>query len=144
VLIHKGVLLRGNLRQTKVNLDVLMMMLREKGYFDYADIEYGILEPTGNLSILPTQASQSVSKADLVKGPDLSPKGQGPFIEIVIDGGIDEDKLQSTGHDRAWLEQVLRAHQVRSLQDVMYLAVNEEGEVILDAHRRDDSDHPLT
>lgn len=144
VLIHKGALLRENLRRTKVNLDVLMMMLREKGYFAYSDIEYGILEPTGNLSILPTQASQSASKEDLVRGPNLSPEGQGPYIEIVIDGAVDEDKLKSTGHDAAWLQRVLARHGIHDLADVLYLAVNAQGEVILDAHRRDMPDSPLT
>ncbi|WDL97981.1 DUF421 domain-containing protein [Alicyclobacillus sp. ALC3] len=143
VLIHKGALLRENLRKSKVNLDVLLMTLREKGYFSYGDIEYGILEPTGNLSILPTQASQSASKEDLVEGPDLSPKGQGPYIEIVIDGEVDRDKLKSTNHDQAWLESVLERHKINSLADVLYLAVNEQGDIILDGHRRMAPDDPL-
>ncbi|MCL6547827.1 MAG: DUF421 domain-containing protein [Alicyclobacillus sp.] len=137
VLIHKGVLLRENLRKTKVNLDVLMMMLREKGYFAYDEIEYGILEPTGNLSILPVQEAQSVSKRDLAKGPDLSPEGQGPYVEIVVDGEIDRDKLNSTGRDEAWLMREIRKRGGRGLEDVMYLAVNPEGQVIADLHRRD-------
>lgn len=143
VLIHKGAILRKNLRKAKVNLDVLVMMLREKGYFAYGEIEYGILEPTGNLSILPTQSSQSASKEDLVKGPDLSDRGQGPFIEIVIDGEVDEDKLRSTDRNDVWLNRVLSDHRIDSLQDVMYLAVNAQGDVILDAHRRNPPDNPL-
>lgn len=143
VLIHKGALLRENLRRSKVNLDVLVMMLREKGYFAYGEIDYGILEPTGNLSILPTQASQSASKEDLLKGPDMSPKGQGPYIEIVIDGEVDGDKLKSTNHDHAWLEAVLERHQIATLADVLYLAVNQQGDIILDAHRLEAPDNPL-
>lgn len=143
VLIHKGALLRENLRRSKVNLDVLLMMLREKGYFAYADIEYAILEPTGNLSILPTAATQSASKKDLVHPPDLSGKGQGPYVEIVVDGHIDQDKLASTGRDEAWVRDVLEKHDVRELADVMYLGVNKEGEVVIDAHRLDKPSDPL-
>jgi uncharacterized membrane protein YcaP (DUF421 family) len=139
VLIHKGVMYRENLRKTKVNLDVLMMLLREKGYFSYSDIEYAILEPTGNLSILPKQETQSVSKLDLMTGPDLSPKGQGPFVEIVVDGEIDRDKLKSTGHDEAWLHAQLEKLGTYDIRDVLYLAVNQQNEVIADLHRRN---HP--
>lgn len=142
VLIHKGILLRENLRKTKVNLDVLFMMLREKGYFSYSEIEYGILEPTGNLSILPIQEAQSVSKADLIKGPDLSGKGQGPFIELVVDGEIDQDKMRSTGHDEKWLKEQIRKHGGRGLKDVMFLAVNQEGEIIIDLHRLSKDGNP--
>ncbi len=137
VLIHKGIMFRENLRKTKVNLDVLMMLLREKGYFSYSDIEYAILEPTGNLSILPKQENQSVSKIDLVEGPDLSPEGQGPFVEIIIDGEIDNDKLKSTKHDETWLQEQLKKIGANSLEDVLYLAVNSQGEVIADLHRRE-------
>ncbi|MCL6592896.1 MAG: DUF421 domain-containing protein, partial [Alicyclobacillus sp.] len=136
VLIHKGVILRENLRRTKVNLDVLWMLLREKGYFSYSEIEYAILEPTGNLSILPRQEAQSVSKADLVRGPDLSEAGQGPYVEVVVDGEVDGDKLRSLGLNEAWLDAQIRRLGARSLADVTYLGVNAQGEVIGDVHRR--------
>ncbi|KLU59840.1 hypothetical protein CEB3_c39740 [Peptococcaceae bacterium CEB3] len=137
VLIHKGIMLRQNLRKTKVNLDVLMMLLREKGYFTFSDIEYAILEPTGNLSILPRQASQSVSKIDLVQGPNLSGKGEGPFTEIIVDGEIDNDKLRSTKYDNTWLNEQLKKLGASSPEDVLYLAVNPLGEVIADLHRKE-------
>jgi len=144
VLIHKGVILRKNLRQTKVNMDVLLMLLREKGYFSYGDIEYAILEPTGNLSILPSQESQSASKEDLVRGPDLSPRGQGPYIEIVIDGEVDRDKLRDTGYDDSWLNEQVQKFGVKSVAELTFLGVNAEGEVIADTHRRDsDDENPL-
>jgi uncharacterized membrane protein YcaP (DUF421 family) len=136
VLVHKGVILRENLRKTKVNLDVFMMLLREKGYFSYNDIEFAILEPTGNLSILPTPASQSVSKIDLVKGPDLSEQGQGPYVELVVDGEIDEDKLKSIGHTKQWLLDKIRELGAHGIEDVTYLAMNEQGEMISDLNRK--------
>lgn len=136
VLIHKGIMLRQNLRKTKVNLDVFMMLLREKGFFSYADIKYAILEPTGNLSILPKQSAQSVSKIDLLKGPKLSAEGGGPYIEIVIDGEIDKDKLYGTRHDDAWLDKQIKNLGADSLEDVLYLAVNAQGDVIADLHRK--------
>ena len=140
VIIHKGAILRENLRRTQVNLDVLMMLLREKGYFSYSDIEFAILEPTGNLSILPTPQSQSVSKADLVAGPDLSERGQGPYIELIVDGEVDEDKMNETGHTRKWLMDEVIKHGGKSIEDVTYLAVNGEDEIVIDMHRRDGPD----
>lgn len=138
VLVHKGILLRQNLRQTKVNLDVLMMLLREKGYFSYAEIDYAILEPSGNLSILPSQESQSVSKKDLAYGPDLSSKGGGPFTEIVVDGEVDKENLQRLGYDEKWLMEKLLQVGAQSLADLTYLAVNEEGQIIADTHRQNE------
>lgn len=143
VLIHHGQLLRDNLRRAKVNLDVLMMLLREKGYFSYNDVDYAILEPTGNLSILPTVASQSASKQDLVKKPDLSDEGQGPYMEIVIDGDVDHDKLQESGHDETWLKQQLYDMGIRDVKKVLYFAINKEGEVMFDL-KKEDLENPLS
>lgn len=142
VIIHHGAILRENLRRTQVNLDVLMMLLREKGYFSYSDIEFAILEPTGNLSILPTPESQSVSKADLAHGPDLSERGQGPYIELVVDGEIDEDKLKETNHTRQWIMDEIRKRGGNGLEEVTYLAVNRENEIVVDMHRKDGADEP--
>jgi uncharacterized membrane protein YcaP (DUF421 family) len=136
VLIHKGIILRENLRKTRVNIDVLMMLLREKGYFSYDEIEFAIMEPTGNLSILPEPEAQSVSKGDMVHGPNLSRRGQGPYIELIIDGEIDQDKLQSLGHDEDWLLAKVHQQGAQSIADVTYLAVNKEGKVISDLFRR--------
>ncbi|QQE76816.1 DUF421 domain-containing protein [Alicyclobacillus sp. SO9] len=135
ILVHKGILLRENLKKTKVNIDVLMMLLRQKGYFAYQDIEYAILEPTGSLSILPVQEAQSVSKKDLKDGPDLSEDKGGPFAEIVIDGTIDEDKLYKTGHDKIWLQRQILDSGAAGLSEITYLAVNKQGHVIVDANR---------
>lgn len=144
VLIHKGKMLRENLAKTQVNVDVLMMMLREKGYFSYSDIEFAVLEPTGNLSILPTQASQSATKEDLAKGPDLSDKGQGPYVELVIDGDIDYSNLHDLGRDESWLRTQLDKLNVKSTDDVMYMGVNPEGDVIADVRKRlGKRDHPV-
>ncbi|MCL6453623.1 MAG: DUF421 domain-containing protein [Alicyclobacillus sp.] len=136
VLIHKGEIVRSNLARARMNVDLLTMLLREKGYFSYQDISYGILEPSGNLSILPLQETQSVSKADLAYGPDLSESGQGPYMELVVDGEVDHDKLRESGRDVEWLEREIRQRGGEGLADVMYLAVNVEGDVVADLSRR--------
>lgn len=142
VLIHKGKILRDNLAKSKVNMDILMMLLREKGFFAYDYIEFGILEPSGNLSILPAEETQSVSKADLAYGPDMSNKGEGPYVELVLDGQIDEDKLKTTDYDQEWLLSQVKKHGGRHISQVMFLGVNKQGEVVVDLNREEQEKSP--
>jgi uncharacterized membrane protein YcaP (DUF421 family) len=135
VLIHKGNILRRNTRAAKLNIDVLLMMLREKGYFEYSMIEYAILEPTGNLSILPAQATQTVTKEDLVKGPDLSNEGQGPYTPIVIDGVVDKKRLAYRGLSMDWVNQKVKEFGAKSVKDIVLLGVSKDGEIISDVHK---------
>jgi uncharacterized membrane protein YcaP (DUF421 family) len=137
VLIHQGNILRQNTRAAKLNIDVLLMMLREKGYFEYSMIEYAILEPTGNLSILPAQATQTVTKEDLVKGPDLSNEGQGPYTPVVIDGVVDKKRLAYRGLSMGWVQKKAKELGAKSVKDIVLLGVNKEGEIISDVHKQD-------
>jgi uncharacterized membrane protein YcaP (DUF421 family) len=139
VLIHKGIILRNNLAKSRVNLDVLMMLLREKGYFSYGDIDYAILEPTGNLSILPIPQFQTASKGDLAVGPDLDDKGGGPFIELIVDGELDFDKLREIKVKESWVLEQITKLGGEGLQDVTYFAMNHEGKVLADLNRRKNS-----
>ncbi len=136
VLIHKGNIIRTNMRAAKVNIDVLLMMLREKGYFEYSAIEYAILEPTGNLSILPSQATQSATKEDLVKGPDLTDYGQGPYTPIVVDGEVDLKRLRYKGLSLDWVKLKITEFGASSIEEVNLLGINREGQVIADIHQK--------
>ncbi|WP_067620947.1 DUF421 domain-containing protein [Alicyclobacillus acidiphilus] len=53
ILIHRGEYNLKHMKKSKIDLDLLRQLLREQGYFDYRQIEYAILEPTGSLSVLP-------------------------------------------------------------------------------------------
>lgn len=63
VLIHHGEYIYKHLKQSKINLDLLKQMLREQGYFNYENIEYAILEPTGGLSVLPMDKKEEVDQS---------------------------------------------------------------------------------
>jgi uncharacterized membrane protein YcaP (DUF421 family) len=63
-------------------------------------------------------------------------------VEIIIDGEVDNDKLRSTGHDMEWLLEQVKRLGGESIEDVTYLAVNAEGEVIGDIHRKGTGDIP--
>lgn len=59
VLVHRGQYILKHLKKSKVDLDLLRQLLREQGYFDYKQVEYAILEPTGSLSVLPKKEMSS-------------------------------------------------------------------------------------
>lgn len=67
VLLKDGEMIDSHLKQCKINHDLLIQLLREQGYFNYRDIKWAILEPTGTLSVLPKE-----------EGHITSEKGQNP------------------------------------------------------------------
>lgn len=58
-LIRDGKLLRQNLRRELISIDELESMLREKGIDDYHGVRLAQLEPSGELSVLPSESAES-------------------------------------------------------------------------------------
>lgn len=137
VVIYKGVIQRDNLRKTKVNIDVLLMLLRQQGCFSPKEVEVAILEATGILSVLPVIDAQTVNKADIAHGPKMSDDTQGPYTEIIMDGQVDYKALANAGYDKGWLLQQLARFDAKSPEEVTLLSVNLSGYVIADTHRKD-------
>ncbi|MGQ9512182.1 DUF421 domain-containing protein [Thermodesulfitimonas sp.] len=90
VVIHNGKILERNMRRMRYNVDDLMMQLREKGYFNIADVEFAVAEPNGSLSVLPKADKRPVTPADL----GIPTKYEGVPSELVVDGVIIKQNLK--------------------------------------------------
>ena len=65
VLIEKGKLLEENMKKVKFSIDDLNQFLREKDIFNIFEVEYALLEVSGELSILKKKSFQHATKQDL-------------------------------------------------------------------------------
>ena len=65
VLIKDGKILEDNLKKEKYTSDELLELLRGKGAFSVADVEFAVLEPSGELNVLlkkiPSHLQQKTS-----------------------------------------------------------------------------------
>ncbi len=112
VVIRHGKPIKKAMRLARVDLADLLPMLREKDIFDLREVEYGVLEGDGGLSVL--KAAQ----------PPAPPAGLPR--PVVLDGQIDRPVLQAMG----WNEQRLRyelAMQGHAVDDVFLATLDEAG-----------------
>ena len=65
VLIDQGRILEKSLKKQRYTIEGLMQELRIAGYPDISDIEYAILETSGQLSIIPKTEKNNVTIGDL-------------------------------------------------------------------------------
>lgn len=91
VLIEGGKILEENLKKNKLTLDTVNQMLRQKDIFDISEVEYGILEINGMISVMKKKEHQYVTLKDVRKG--LRDSQQFP-IELIMDGQLLESNLQ--------------------------------------------------
>lgn len=109
-VIYKGRVLQKALDESRLSINEIISEMRAQGVWDIGDVYYAILEPSGKLSLVTKEKAESVSHA------------------LVIDGVMDEKKLQARGFDNGWVERQLNAADLR-LEDVFLLTVKDSGEV---------------
>jgi len=114
ILIRKGIIDIAELRYQRFNINDLLEELRLKGYFNLSDIQYAILETSGELSILPKTEISNATKADL----NMNVTQESLPIPLIMDGIINHKNLKLLEKDEFWLNKILKEHDIKDAKDV--------------------------
>lgn len=119
VIIQNGKILERSLSKMRIKYDEVMILLRQKDMFDITKVQYAILEPDGNLSVLPKAEHQPITPKDL-KMP-VSPSEL--MTEVIMDGVIFEKNLKQRKKDTEWLMLQLQSQGINDIKEVAYAAI---------------------
>lgn len=136
IVIHNGKILEQNMAVMRYNMDDLAMQLREKGAFNIADVEFAVVEPDGELSVLLKSQKRPLTPEDL----GIPTKYEGIPSELVIDGVVIHQNLKQNNLTEEWLLGELQKQGITSLQEVSYASLDTEGKLYVDK-KRDVMDH---
>jgi uncharacterized membrane protein YcaP (DUF421 family) len=129
ILIKHGKILEANLRKEKLTVDELLQQLRKKNVFNVIDVEFAIMEPSGDISVLLIKEKQPLTSKDLgLKG---APQ-QEPQI-VIAEGKVWEEPLNSIGLDRNWLNKEIDKLGV-TIKDVFLGQVDTHGFLFIDLY----------
>jgi len=138
LVIQNGQILESNLRRTKYNIDDLGVLLRQSDCFTPDDVEYGILEINGHLSVIKKGEKRNVTLGDL----NLPPKPETVPTELVIGGQIIYENLRKRELSGKDLIDKLSMFGVTKVHEVMYATIDENGKMYVDKY--DDELKPNT
>ncbi len=99
LIILDGRIDQKQLMTLRMSVDELLGLLRLKGVGDPSDVQYGIIEQNGQLSVILRAGAAPASVDDL----QLSPVRRGMAHPLVVQGQISDLHLRLLGRDRAWL-----------------------------------------
>lgn len=134
VIIQNGKLLERNMFRNRYNIDDLMQQLREKNIFDPSQVEFAVLEPNGELSVLPKTQYQTLTAKTL----NLSTSYQGMITALVKDGKILDQNLLQNHLTREWLFTELKRRGIDDVTRVFYAALDASGNLFVDVKREDE------
>ncbi|MGO4886251.1 DUF421 domain-containing protein [Anaerobacillus sp. MEB173] len=122
ILIHDGKIVKENLKKTKYSLTELLSSIRLSGYPDVNDIDYAILEPNGDVSIIPKKDMSPLTAKDV----EIERVHKGIPIAVVIEGKIQAKNLQLINKTEKWLQDELLQKGYADLNKIFYAYVNDQ------------------
>lgn len=123
VLISKGEIKENEMRRQRYNMNDLMGQLREKNIFNVSDVEYAILETSGELTVMLKNTKRPLSPEDL----NITPAPEDIPVPLVLDGEVLQENLDYLHRSFSWLEEELKNRNL-TIRDVLYASLDCQGE----------------
>lgn len=124
ILIQKGKLMEQRLNKQKYTINELMEQLRVAGYPNIDDVEYAILETSGQVSVIPKPEKKNVVIEDL----NLTAGYKGLPRPLVVDASYLKDNIEEMGYNEAWVDKKLKENKM-TLEETLILVSDENGNV---------------
>ena len=132
ILIEKGKILEENLKKQRYALEELLEQLRVAGFANITDVDYAILETSGQISVIPKAEKNNVRIEDM----NLEAKYEGYPRVVVFEGKVNEKNLLALKKDEKWLKDRLKEIKI-SLEKILVLIVDESGKIYCQRKKRD-------
>lgn len=121
ILIKHGKLIPINLKRSRYSLMELLSTIRAAGVPDIEDIEYAILEPNGEITILPQVDLVPVTPR-LLK---IDTEYKGLPIAVILEGRIQNKNLELIHKDEKWLLSELEKKGYKKIKNIVYASVRD-------------------
>lgn len=128
IVIKKGVIMQKALASQRLNMDDLTMLLRVNNVFSIKEVDYAILEPNGQLSVLKKPDLEAVSRRDMkiaaLERTSLP-------AEIIVDGRLVEKNLKEFNLNNDWLNVQFKNAGVNSINEVFFAELQSDGSLYI-------------
>ena len=100
LLIFRGKIDQKVLKKERFTINELEERLRDNNIFNIGDVEYAILETSGQVTVIPKPNRRPATPEDF----NIEPKYEGIPYDLVIDGKVEYENLKKIGKDYKWLQ----------------------------------------
>lgn len=104
ILIYRGKIDEQALIKERITINELQEKLRSNSVMSLGDVEFAILETSGDLSVIQKPSKRNVTPEDL----NIEPEYEGIPYDLVVDTKIQYENLKKLGKDYKWLEKEVK------------------------------------
>ncbi len=128
VLVEHGQVKDREMKKVRYTMHDLLTQLREKGVLNVADVEFAILETSGQLSVFPKAAKRPVTPSDISQSVPM----EAMPLPIIIDGTPVHKTLNIIGKTEMWLQNEISHRGYKSIQNVFFATIDNQGKIYID------------
>jgi len=100
ILIYRGKIDEKELKKERFTINELEERLRGSNVVNLGDVEYAILETSGQITVVQKPGRRTTIPQDF----DIEPEYEGLPYDLIVDGKILYENLEKIGKDVLWLE----------------------------------------
>ena len=124
ILIYRGKINEKVLIKERFTINELQERLRANNINNLADVEYAILETSGQVSIIQKPNKRTTIPEDF----NIMPEYEGISYDLVIDGKIMNDNLKILNKTYGWLKKEVNKFNIEP-EEALLVTVNAKGDI---------------
>lgn len=127
VLVEKGKIIESGLKKSKIDVNDLLMVARENGYFNLDEIDYALMEVNGNISFLPKEKEKPVTKRDM----KIKCSNEGLTVNAIIDSKYMANNMKAINKDKEWLDHELKVNGYDNYDNILLATIDNNYKVTI-------------
>lgn len=131
VVIANGRVDRAELKKNNMNVPFLLSRLRLKNYTKVSDVEFAIIEPDGQLSVIPKSQERAVKVSDL----NMNTKYEGLALPLILDGEIQYSNLKYANLDTNWLNTEIKKAGASNIEGIFLAELDTQGNLYVSFYK---------
>ena len=124
ILIYRGKIDEEAMIQENFTINELQERLRVNNVSNLGDVEFAILETSGQISVVLKPEKRALKPEDF----NIQAEYEGIAYDLVIDGKIMSDNLSKIGKDYKWLEKEVRKFNMKP-EEALVVVLNGDGSI---------------
>ena len=124
ILIYRGKIDEKALKKERFTINELEERLRGNNVVNIGDVEYAILETSGQITVIQKPSKRNTIPADFGIEPDY----EGIPYDLVIDGKIMKENLRKINKDEKWLRKEVGKFNINP-EDALVVTYDGKGQI---------------
>ena len=131
ILIYRGKINEKALKKERFTINELQERLRGNNIVNLGDVEYAILETSGEVTVIQKPEKRNTIPEDF----NIQPDYEGIPYDLVVDGKIMNENLKNIGKNYTWLKKQVEKFGIKP-EDALVVTIDGKGQIFCQEKNR--------